>query len=403
MRNAEYLDFPLTEYRRRYDRVQDAMQGAGLDALLLTTRENVEWLCGFTTVSWRVVEKRFWLLVPAGREPVIFVDGVHVVNAEKTTWVDDVREWGAGGRDNPTLLAGVFSEHGLENGTIGAELGPVSYIRMSFGELEEIRAALPDAMFVNADEPLARAQMVRSPLEVERFARACEITEAGIKAAFSFVRAGVTEREILSVMVGEWLRLGADTPYNSTNHGYICVQAQRFLQMSPSPVDRRLENGDFVHVDGGAVYRGYGTDMVRNASVGRPPSEATQRLAEGTRHVVEQTEAAIQPGITSADIYAACDRATREIDFTKHRRKLTNAVGGAETGYCGHGVGFQVHEFPTIAPGDHTEWVEGMCGAIEVMFGDDETGYVQWEDNFTVTAGGARILTPSPKTIWVTD
>jgi len=403
MRNAEYLDFPVAEYKRRYDRVQDAIQSAGLDALLLTTRENVEWLCGFTTVSWRVVEKRFWLLVPAGRDPVLFVDGVHVVNAEKTTWVEDVRVWGTGGKDNALLLADAFEELGLDAGSVGAELGPVSYIRMSSGELEGIRAALPNASFVDAEELLGRAQMVRSPLEVERFATACEITEAGIIAAFSFARAGVTEREILNVMVGEWLRLGADTPYNSTNHGYMCVQAERFLQMSPSPVDRKLEKGDFIHVDGGAVHRGYGADMVRNASVGRPPSDKTQHLAEGTRRVVERTEAAIRPGVTSAGIYAACDEATREIGFEKHRRKLTNAVGGAETGYCGHGVGFQVHEFPTIAPGNETEWVEGMCGAIEVIFGDDETGYVQWEDNFTVTADGVRILTPSPKTIWVTE
>jgi len=403
MRDAEYLDFPLAEYKRRYDRVQHAIQSAALDAVLLTTRENVEWLCGFTTVSWRLVEKRFWLLVPAGRDPVLFVDGVHVVNAEKTTWVDDVREWGTGGKDNTTLFADAVGELGLRNATVGAELGPVSQIRMSFAEFDAIRAALPNVTFTDAEEPLARAQMIRSPLEVERFARACEITEAGIAAAFSFARAGVTEREILNVMVGEWLRLGADTAYNSTNHGYICVQVGRHLQMSASPTNRKLENGDFIHVDGGAVYRGYGTDIVRNASVGQPPSEEVQRLAEGTRRVVERTEAAIKPGITSAGIWDACDRATREIGFQKHRRRLTNAVGEAATGYCGHAVAFQVHEFPAIAPGVDTEWVEGMCGAIEVIFGDDETGYVQWEDNFTVTAEGARILTPSPKTIWVTD
>jgi len=403
MRDAAYLDFPLAEYRRRYDRVQNEMERAGLDGLLLTTRDNVEWLCGFTTVSWKVVEKRFWLLVPAGHDPLLFVDGVHIVNAEQTTCVEDIRVWGTDGKDNTSLLAAAFADLGLESGTVGAELGPVSYIRMSFGELESIRAALPNVSLMDAEELMGRAQMVRSPLEVERFARSCEITEAGVAAAFSSIRAGVTERDVLRVMVGEWLRLGADTPYNSTNHGYICVQANRHLQMSPTPVDRSLEKGDLVHVDGGAVYRGYGADFVRNASVGGPQSAAIQHLSEGTRQIVEQTEAAIKPGVTSAQIYEASAEATRDLDFEKHRRRLTNAVGGAETGYCGHGVGFQVHEYPTIAPGNDTEWVEGMCGAIEMIFGDDETGYIQWEDNFTVTADGARILTPSPKTIWVTD
>jgi hypothetical protein len=55
-----------------------------------------------------------------------------------------------------------------------------------------------------------------------------------------------------------------------------------------------------------------------------------------------------------------------------------------------------------MAPADETPWVEGMCGAIEIPFGDEETGYLQWEDNFVVTGNGARLLTPSPKKVWLT-
>ena len=133
--------------------------------------------------------------------------------------------------------------------------------------------------------------------------------------------------------------------------------------------------------------------------MGEPPPKV-QKYAEGTRHVVERTLEAIRPGASSTAIYAASDEATRAIGFELYRRPLTNAVGDAATGYVGHGLGLEIHEYPNIMAGGEAVWVEGMCGAIEVGFGDEETGYVQWEDNFVVTGDGIEVLNHMPKTIW---
>ncbi len=402
MRQATYLDFPLSEYSARYSRLQRAMAAEGLDGLLLTTRDNVEYLTGFTTPSWRLGEKRFWLVVPAGRDPALFVDMVHVVNARETSWVEDLRIWGAGARANLDLVGDVFKELKLERGKIGMELGPGSVIRMTPPEFDGLRAKLTGARFIDADEVVGRVRMVKSPEEVSRVARACEITEAGIKAGFAALKPGMTEREVANIMVTEWLRLGADDPYYATNISYMSLQASRVLQMTPSPVNRKIEAGDLVQVDCGAVFRGYGCDMYRNAFVGARVPPKMEKYAEGTAHVIDAIFAAIRPGVTSAALCAAGEIAMREIGFEKYRRPLSNAVGGEKGIYVGHGLGFSVHEYPTMAPADETPWAAGMCGAIEIPFGDEETGYLQWEDNFVVTDMGARLLTPSPKKIWLT-
>ena len=402
MRPATYLDFPQSEYEARYSRLQAAMTAEGLDGLLLTTRDNVEYLTGFTTPSWRIGEKRFWLVVPRGRAPVLIVDMVHVVNAREASWVDDVRVWGTGGRPNLDLLADLFSELKLGRGRIGMELGPSSVIRMTPPEFDGLRSKLRSAKFVDADEALGRVRMVKSAEEVARVAKSCEITEAGIKRGFEALKPGMTEREVANIMVAEWLRLGADDPYYGTNQSYMSLQAGRVLQMTPSPVGRVIQSGDLVQVDCGAVYRGYGCDMYRNAYVGSQLPPKIEMYAEGTRHVIDSIFAAIKPGVTSAALCAAGEKAMREIGFEKYRRPLSNAVGGEKGVYVGHGLGFSVHELPTMAPADETPWVEGMCGAIEIPFGDDEVGYLQWEYNFVVTAAGARLLTPSPKKVWLT-
>lgn len=34
-----------------------------------------------------------------------------------------------------------------------------------------------------------------------------------------------------------------------------------------------------------------------------------------------------------------------------------------------------------------------MCGGLQMSFGDPETGFIEWEDSFVVTARGRRVLT----------
>jgi Xaa-Pro aminopeptidase len=104
--------------------------------------------------------------------------------------------------------------------------------------------------------------------------------------------------------------------------------------------------------------------------------------------------------MTSDAIYNASEEATHEIDFEHYLRPLTNAVGDAATGYVGHSLGLEIHEYPNIMADGEAVWIEGMCGAIEVGFGDEELGYLQWEDNFVVTSDGMEPLNHMPKTIW---
>ena len=403
MRDATYLDFPLSEYEDRHRRLRAAMADADVDAVLLTTRENVEYLSGFTTPSWRLGQKRFWLLITSDAPPTLFVDPVHEPNATETTPIEDIRIWGTGGVSNTQIVGDALAESGANARTIGLELGMASSIRMTPGELEALRVGIPEASLVDCDPLLGEIRMVKSPFEIERIRKAVEITEAGFLAAFKSAQPGMTERDLINIVAATWLEHGAWTPYSGNNRGYLALQAGRVLQMTPSPVDRKIEPGDLIQVDGGPAYRGYTACVYRNATVGVSPSPEMQDFSEGARHVLDATLKAVVPGVTSAQLCAAAENATREIGFEKYRRQLTHATERDSGIIVGHGFGIVLEELPVIRSDDHTILKPGMCGAIQISFGNDRVGYIEWEDDFLVTETGAEILSNSPKEIWVTE
>jgi Xaa-Pro aminopeptidase len=398
MREAPFLDFPLSEYRARLDKYLLALEAAGLAGAILTTRDSVEHLTGFTTVSWRLREKRFWAVLAPGREPVLIVDAVHGENARATSWVEDLRVWGRAAGGGMRQIAGIVRELGLghSGAGVGIETGKGADLRITPAEFAELARALARmklrVKLADATSTFGRARMVKSGSEVERIARACEITCAGMKAGFETLRPGMDERELVAAIVGEWLRLGADSAYNSTNQGYLSAQAGRVLQMGPSPTGRRVRRGDLVQVDGGAVYRGYCADIYRNAFVGEPPA-SLRRYSEACAEVLARTLEAVRPGVTSREVALASEAAATRAGVAGRRRVFSDAISGRRAVRIGHGFGWSLVEPPVIDLDDETVWEPGMCGGLQMSFGDDETGYIEWEDNFTMTAVGCRVLT----------
>ena len=172
--------------------------------------------------------------------------------------------------------------------------------------------------------------------------------------------------------------------------------------MTPLPVDRNIETGDLIQVDGGPAYRGYTACIYRNAIVGVDPPPTMQNYAEGAAYVLDAVLKSVVPGVTSAELCTAAEDATNEIGFQNNRRLLTHAVDRESGVQAGHGFGLALEELPVIKSDDHTLWTPGMCGAVQISFGDDQIGYIEWEDNFLVTDEGVEILSKSPKDIWVT-
>ena len=398
MREAPYLDFPLAEYERRLTAVRHLMEEDGLDVLVLTARENVEYLCGFTAVSWRSSDKSFWLIVPREGPVRFLADPIHVGNSENTCCADEVLYWGRGGVTAVDRLAETLTEWGGD-GPVGLEIGVRARINMSVPDYHAVRELIGQRLMKDAGALVGRVIMVKCDEEVRRIRRACEITEQAIGEIFPQIKPGMTERMILRDLVRRFLELDADSPLNSNNSGYLGINGGRPTQNNPTAGDRPIQRGDVVRLDGGCLYRGYGADVSRVVVVAADPPAAYLEHVDACNKLMDTVIGSIRPGVTSAEL---CDVASQEaarLGYERKQRVLMDRISVKAGSMIGHSTGYCMHEEPFITPTDQTVWQENMTGSVEFGLGDDETGFADFEDNWVVQQGGCEVLTPGPRLI----
>jgi Xaa-Pro aminopeptidase len=133
----------------------------------------------------------------------------------------------------------------------------------------------------------------------------------------------------------------------------------------------------------------YHADMTRTFVVG-DASEEVRRRHEITEEAMDAAIAAVEPGVTGAEVHdAACDV------YEEAGYETLRSNPDAETGFIhstGHGVGLDVHELPSLAPGGE-ELEPGHVVTIEPGLYDPAVGGMRVEDLLVVTADGHENLT----------
>ncbi len=141
------------------------------------------------------------------------------------------------------------------------------------------------------------------------------------------------------------------------------------------PSRRKLKNGDIVGLDLGVNYRGYYSDAAITLPVGQISAE-NKKLLNVTRECLDI-------GISMA----VCNNRIHDISRSIYENAKNNNFGVVYQ-FCGHGVGFAVHEDPAvpnyIEPGPNPRIKAGMVLAIEPMINMGTDDVEVLEDGWTV-------------------
>lgn len=236
---------------------------------------------------------------------------------------------------------------------------------------------------------------LKSSADIEKMQRAGHVVavcHARVKAA---IAPGVTTQELDDIVRETIAEHGATSNFLG-HHGFtgnICASVNdEIVHGIPGP--RRLNDGDIIAVDIGAVVDGFHGDSAWTYPVGAISEEHQRLLAD--------TEAALYEGVRQA----IAGNRLGDIGYAIEAFASGRGYGIVQE-YGGHGIGRAMWEEPHIPnhgrPGRGLRLKKGMTLAIEPMLttGGEETALL--EDGWTVVSVDGSWSAHFEHTVAVTD
>ena len=244
-----------------------------------------------------------------------------------------------------------------------------------------LRKTFRTAAWIDVGEDLLLLRAVKTPSEIAKIAAAAALNDRIWKAAQREMKPGMTEKDIQRI-IRAWMNALGDGEAFET---IVCV-GRNAAECHHVPDGTVWRKGEPLLVDMGVKLDGYCSDMTRCIGA-RTSARSASRYGEIYNLVLSANRAAVmaaRPGMTGRELDAVARRVIRKAGYGKF-------FGHA----LGHGVGFEIHEYPVAAKRSTTVLKPGMVVTIEPgVYIEGELG-VRIEDLVLITAAGCEVLSSS--------
>lgn len=357
------------DYSRRRAELRVRLQRRGLAAWMLVPGPNLRY---FTGLSVGPSERLFLYVETAEGDACAIVPQLAAEAARTRLGETDARLFVYRDETGPEpSLARALGSLGTRPAPLGAE-----FAVMRLAERAAVETAVPRARWHPLDPDARVLRQIKDDAEIHAVRAAAAIARTAAEAAVALATPGRTERDLAAACHTVLWDHGTHSPF-----GILVASGPRSADPHAVCGDRRLEAGDLVWVDVGAVVDGYCGDVTRTVAVGDPGPEL-RRVLEVTRRAQERAISAAGPGATAQSVDAAARAVIAEAGFAAHFPHRT-----------GHGLGLDIHEAPFLVDGDEEPLQPGMCCTVEPGIYLPDRGGARLEDDLLITAGGAEVLT----------
>ena len=234
---------------------------------------------------------------------------------------------------------------------------------MAYWKLQE---QCPELVINNIDlDPL---RQVKKDTELYYLKRAAQIAANALHDILPQIAAQRTENEVRIALEQAMLAHGSE------HTAFATIVAS----------DKRIEIGDFVTIDFGAVYRGYHSDMTRTFVIGSA-SDRQRQLYDAVAHVQRESVKKVRSGVAVHTIDAF---ARQEFGKAGLNQYFIHSLG--------HGGGLEIHELPTLSPKCETVLEPNMVVTVEPGIYISGYGGIRIEDTVVVKEGEPEIITLFP-------
>jgi Xaa-Pro dipeptidase len=417
--------FPAEEYEARLERVRGRMAEKELDACLISSPENIYYLCGLDHQGYFAYQI---LIVPREGTPILvtrameraivrdqvpgirhvgYSDGMAALpppeDRDRDLVYSTATEHGRAGLEPWSMSYGIptrqpdtpaarttapvrstceaLEEAGVNTGYLGIEKQS-SFLPVSIAEA--ITRELPDARWTDVSSLVNDLRTVQSPLEIECTRRAARLSDSMMLAAIAAAGPGVNKRDVMAAIYQTMFQRGGTYP------GFVpLVRSTRTLEHEHGTWDdSQLATRDVLFLEMAGCIRRYHAPTGRLVFIGRAPTRAAKVLGV-CREAIEAAAETIAPGVRAGDVYRAWKTALDRHGFTRyHRHHCGYAVGiGYPPSWSGSGVPVG------LRPDSDMELQEGMVFHLMSWLLRTGRGDSFLSDTAIVTSTGCEMLT----------
>lgn len=354
-------DLPSKEFQTRVKHLLSCQKRLRLDAALIVTDTNRYYLTGLRTSNGV-------LLTEPGEAPAFYTDFRYLTMARRLSpWLPCHTVWRPS--EEPSVLAGM--------GTGWRRIGYEGH--MDAARFLRLKAALPDAEWVDIGDALAELRAVKSRAEQQALRAAAAANDRLLADVLRKTVPGMSEWEICGLVRREADRLGQGEAFDTV----ACV-GRNAAECHHQPDATVLKRGQPLLLDLGLKLDHYCADLTRCVFFGTPTplyGELHAIVLAANRKAIR----AIRPGVPCRDIDAVA------------RGEIEKAGYGACFGHSlGHGLGLEVHEPPSFSSACASPLKPGMILTVEPgIYLPGRLG-IRIEDVILVTRTGCEVLTHAP-------
>ncbi|ADC51027.1 putative Xaa-Pro dipeptidase [Alkalihalophilus pseudofirmus OF4] len=347
------------------------------DVAFITSKENIFYLTNFYTDPH---ERLVGLFVFKGHSPIMVVPSMEVSQVQDAGWEHQI----VGYKDHESpwgLIQQLLKGRQLDTvSTAAIETDVLTVARMN-----ELLHLFPNAALLPVEDQLNSMRVVKDASEIEIIQRAAEMADYGVEIGKNALKEGITEMEVLAKIEYELKKKGIREMSFST----MVLFGEKSGAPHGNPGDRMLQEGDFVLFDLGVVLDGYTSDITRTFAF-RSISDEKRKLYNTVLQAQLASLEISKPGTRIGDL----DQTARDV--------ITEAGYGDRFPHrIGHGMGINVHEFPSMSHLNDGILKEGMVYTIEPGIYDPVLGGVRIEDDVLITKDGHITLTKTPKELTI--
>jgi Xaa-Pro dipeptidase len=361
---------------KRINELTKWMKQENVDFAFITSTANIFYLSKFYTTPH---ERVAGVGVFQNDEPFMICPKMEMSSAKKAGWSFEIV--GYDDTENPWE----FIQNAIQKRNIAVSTLAIEKEHLSFERGEKLQNIFPTAVFKAVEEKLNELRLIKDETELSILREAAKLADFGVEVGVHAIKEGISELEIVAKIEYELKKKGVREMSFST----MVLTGTKTAAPHGVPSLDKIQKGDLVLFDLGVILDGYCSDITRTVayhSINDNQQEIYDTVLKGQLAAVETSK----PGTEIGKI----DKAARDI---------IAAAGFGEyfTHRIGHGLGIDVHEFPSLNATNTNLLRTGMVYTIEPGIYVPEIGGVRIEDDIYITENGCEVLTKYPKELQI--